>query len=249
MFHRCAVAFLLIFSTFHLAVNAAEPAGGNRGPEITKCDDPQLRTLIEKYVKEHRLNHCVPVEWANCASDDGTDPTTGKKVWTELWVEGFIGLAHIESTCQSGPKSNTPNDANGKPSRGLFQMTGGDSALGHNCFGTTDPNSEEPYNAEKNVECAVRKMIELLLGGTHSPGDGDTTRQPKDGACGSLFVNAKKYWGPFKEGNANQHKAKNLVNELANHCGRSSFDASVIETGGPPSGDRARGNKPRPQQR
>lgn len=177
----------------------------------------QWEEELKQAIQEEQLDQVIPKELANC---DGSGD--GVKMWTEF----MKGLSYIESSWD--PKKNNPKDANGKPSRGLFQMTGGDTALGQNCFGTSDGQSEAPYDPIKNIKCAVKKMKELLTkGGGGSFGKGGSSQMG-----GSLKEDASKYWGPLKPGSEAHKKAENVINDVAGNCGTYGFFPSVAEGGG-----------------
>lgn len=136
---------------------------------------PKEDYLIQK-IKESGLDTVdLPIELSpDCNNADKT------KVWTEL----LTGLAYVESGWN--PNQNTPNDHNGTPSTGLYQMTGidvyyttvADKKKLTNSVKCFDKHSET-HNEEKNINCAVWKMKELMNDGN------------------SLQKNASRYWGPF----------------------------------------------------
>lgn len=184
---------------------------------------------LKQAIQQEGLDQFIPKELSNC---DGSGDTA------KMWLEFMKGLSYIESSWDE--KKNNPSDAKGTPSRGLFQMTGGDTALGQNCFGTKDPKSKEPFDAKKNINCAVKKMKELVsgqgskgktsfatasLGGSF--GSGGSAKM-----AGSLKEQASKYWGPLKPGNGAHAKAEKLMNDVASNCGTQAFEPSVIEGGG-----------------
>jgi hypothetical protein len=175
---------------------------------------PEWDDHLKKKITESGLDTIVPSELAGCGS--------ASKV--EMWREFFRGLACVESGWDE--KNNTPNDANGKPSTGLFQMTHGDTARGKSCFSS----QEETKDPLKNIDCAVDKMFELLAGAQSSDmgrflkaragrGAGGSF-QPTPSAAktqGSLQDNAKKYWGPFGEKQYPQdRKGGAIVNAMMN---------------------------------
>ncbi len=210
-----------------------------------KSHDFQWENELQETIQKEGLDQLIPKELANC---DGS----GDNV--KMWTEFMKGLSYIESSWDA--RKDNPDDANGTPSKGLFQMTGGDTALGQNCFGTTDPKSEAPFDPIKNIQCAVKKMKELVSGqgaGAKKKGRQFSTASlgsfGSGGSAqmsGSLKEEASKYWGPLKEANAAHLKAEKLINDIAGNCGSTPFDVSVLEdgkSGYSSGGNSRRGNK------
>lgn len=193
---------------------------------IASTGNFQWEEELKQAIEKEDLGQHVPKELANC---DGS----GDEV--KMWTEFMKGLAYIESSWEAD-KVN-PDDANGTPSKGLFQMTGGDTALGENCFGTKDSNSEAPKDPIKNIQCAVKKMKELISGqGGSSMGKGGSSAM-----SGSLYESASKYWGPLKKGAPAHPKVEFLVSDIAGNCGTKPFEPSVLGHGGSTQSQPARG--------
>lgn len=189
----------------------------------------QWESQLKAAIQEQGLDRIIPTELTGCESGDTT----------KMWVELMKGLSYIESSWD--PKNDNKCDLGcDHPSRGLFQMTGSDSALGQNCFSDSRKSSKEPFDPDKNIQCAVKKMKELLQssGGTQS-GSRKLSEPGKSTGTASLFERAGKYWGPFKSGAPANGKAHNLVADVARNCGNIPFQPYILEQGGETARQRA----------
>lgn len=185
-----------------------------------------LRAAIEN----SQLDQMIPSELQACQGSDAT----------KMWVEFMKGLAYIESGWDER-KDNKCDLGCDHPSKGLFQMTGGNTALGRNCFGTTDKLSDAPFDPLSNIKCAVDKMKELLgkQSGTAVAGRSRRMTLASVGSSsasvsGSLVEDASKYWGPMKKDHEAHYKIEALITDITQNCGNVAFDPAVV--------DRAKGN-------
>lgn len=103
----------------------------------------QLEQYLRGKLRTSNLAKGLPQEISSCASSN-----------ENASVEFMRGLSYIESTWDIN--CNNPDDANGKPSTGLYQMTAGDKASGKSCFS----NQEETKDPVKNIDCAIGTITE-----------------------------------------------------------------------------------------
>lgn len=173
--------------------------------------EPQLKLAVLKY----RLDKVIPEEFKACKNANTT----------KMWVEFMKGLSYVESSWN--PRLDNKCDLGcDHPSRGLFQMTGGDVALGKNCFDTKNKLSTAPFNPEKNIDCAVRKMKELLTRKSDKKLNPDVIR-----VSGSLDKNGSRYWGALNKKNSSYKKVSNLVQDIVQNCGSLPFEPYLLVQG------------------
>lgn len=207
-------SLILAIAVFLSIPQPAWPSAG------AKSEFPWEKEISEAITKSG-LDRIIPKELSAC---EGYDTKA-------MWIEFMKGLSYMESSWD--PKKNNKCDLGcDHPSKGLFQMTGGNTALGRNCFGTTDKMSDAPYDPKANITCAVDKMVELLSGaGGASESSRKISMNGEAQVLGTLTEHASKYWGPFKEDSPARPKAENLIADVAGHCGANKFAPYILEQG------------------
>ena len=159
-----SLGFLLLFA-FHLffpaTAEAKQRTRGGQAHKVPTCENIKNKQVMGKMDPKHEemLRKRLQQSKLTTANDGrGVLPEELDSNCSGQAEEAWFGIMKYLARAESQYNHCTPSWNNGEDSHGLYQMTYGDTALGKKCF----DKPEEVYDAEKNIDCAVRKMEELV---------------------------------------------------------------------------------------
>jgi hypothetical protein len=235
------VLFLFLFvqlfqSEAFAAARRGQRTKGGQASKVKGCENIKNKQTIDKMNPEHEellRKRLKESKLVTANEGKGILPEEFKSQCSGQSEEAWFGVMKYLAKAESHWNHCTPSWDSGEDSHGLYQMTYGDSAGGKKCF----DKPEEVYDAQKNIDCAVRKMEELV-GGSGKPAKSSKPRYVAvgkgkkkkyvlvkgssgggGGGMPSLRRQASRYWGPFKDGQYNsKNKGGDIVKSATAGC-------------------------------